>query len=64
MKVENIPAAIPVSGNMARASLVYGAAVRAALDGNRPSVFATDVFPEEPPPVHDLFDTSGVPSRP
>lgn len=64
MKVEHIPAAISVSGNMARASLVYGAAVRAALDGNRLSVFATDVFPEKLPPAHDLLDARCIPFRP
>ena len=40
--------------NTARASLVDEAAVRAALDENRLSVFATDVFSQEPPPAHGL----------
>jgi D-3-phosphoglycerate dehydrogenase len=40
--------------NTARASLVDEAAVRAALDENRLSVFATDVFSEEPPPAQSL----------
>lgn len=40
--------------NTARSSLVDEDAVRAALDQNRLSVFATDVFSEEPPPAHSL----------
>lgn len=46
--------------NTARASLVDEAAVRAALDENRLSVFATDVFSEEPPPAHSLASHSQV----
>ena len=50
MKVENIPAAIPVSGNMARASLVYGAAVLwggcfTGSAGARPTTAGTFIRP-------------------